>query len=227
MAHAFGQVRVRGPAEFAARLPELGYPVRLHQSTSGETGCDVSVGTPNASIHSLSPCTKPCTERHEAVHVRDLSPCCKAANKAYTAAKTDDKKTAVQDKMGQWILSNDDYFECRAYGESVRCAEEFQAAHCDTPKSTGSTGSPPAGERQDGAAMPNVPSTAAANGQSSNGALVNETLLEATPSDDKPGPAPPNPEICCSSVKEYARVFRIRRDIICGTAKKNPTACPF
>jgi hypothetical protein len=78
--HDFSRVRVDAPVESMVRLPELGCFTRLHDDTAGDTGCDVSIGTPTTVIHSPSLCYKACTERHEAVHVTDLSPCCKRAN---------------------------------------------------------------------------------------------------------------------------------------------------
>ncbi len=62
-------------------------------------------------------------------------------------------------------------------------------------------------------------------------AQYNERLPEATALDnnpsDNPSGAPNNPEICCSTVKEYARVQGLRRDNLCATAKKSLTPCPF
>lgn len=223
--HDFGRIRVSAAPGSFFRLPEFGYIQPLYQGNAGETGCDVSNGTPQAELHSPSLCYRDCTARHEALHVTDLTPCCKSANQAYKAAPTDEKKTAVQEKMNKWSLANRDYLECRAYGESVRCAKEFLAAHCGAPKSAANDG--PSSNTEAPATTANNQSQASRQDQQSPQMLASEKMPEATALDKDPSAPPPNPEICCSTVKEYARVQGLRRDNLCSTAGKGLTNCPF
>ena len=223
--HDFSRVRVNVPAEAEARLAEVGCLGLLHQDAAGDTGCDVSTGTPTTVIHAPSLCYKACTERHEAVHATDLNPCCKRANKAYNAAPTDGKKTAVQDKMNEWVLKNKDYLECRGYAESVRCGEEFLAAHCGATQSNAMSQSSSGGENHSETAPPKTGTEATDLDRESKGALVSERLPEASLAEDKPADAI-DPKICCATVKEYVRKHRLHRDAWCA-AKKNLTACPF
>jgi hypothetical protein len=223
--HNFSRIGVNAHLGSSVRLPEFSSSHRLYQGNAGETGCDVSVGKPQSELHSPSPCYAACTARHEALHVTDLTPCCAKANQKYKAATSDEQKTAVQEKMNDWSLANQDYLECRAYGESVRCAKEFLAAHCastnaETPDGPSSSAQTPA------AATPSSPAQSSGQDQASPG-LASERLPEAAPLDNKPADTPPNPEICCSTVKEYARVQGLRRDNFCSTAKKGLTNCPF
>jgi hypothetical protein len=223
--HDFSRIRVDAPRGSSVRLPEFSGFHRLYQGNAGETGCDVSVGKPQSELHSPSPCYAACTARHEALHVTDLTPCCAKANQKYKAATTDEQKTAVQDKMNEWSLANQDYMECRAYGESVRCAKEFLAAHCASPNAESPTG-PSSSAQTPAPATPNAPAQSTGQDQSSPGS-ASERLPETAPLDNKPSDTPPNPEVCCSTVKEYARVQGLRRDNFCGTAKKALTTCPF
>jgi hypothetical protein len=223
--HRFSRIRVNAPRGSSVRLPEFGSLHRLYQGNAGETGCDVSVGKPQSELHSPSPCYAACTARHEALHVTDLTPCCAKANQKYKAATTDEQKTAVQDKMNDWSLANQDYLECRAYGESVRCAREFLAAHCASSNAETPDG-PSSSAQTQAAATPNAAAPSSGQDQASPES-AGERLPEAAPLDNKPADTPPNPEICCSTVKEYARVQGLRRDNFCSTAKKGLTNCPF
>jgi hypothetical protein len=223
--HIFSRIGVNAHSGSSVRLPEFSSFHRLHQGRAGETGCDVSVGKPQSELHSPSPCYAACTARHEALHVTDLTPCCAKANQKYKAAATDEQKTAVQDKMNEWSLANQDYLECRAYGESVHCAKEFLAAHCATTNTEAPNG-PSSSAQTPAAAAPNAPAQSTGQDQPSPG-TASEFLPETAPLDNKPSDTPPNPEICCSTVKEYARVQGLRRDNFCSTAKKGLTNCPF
>jgi hypothetical protein len=134
--HDFSRVRVHADAHDPReiRLLELGHARRLPQEPAGETYCDVSKGTPTVEIKHKDQCTHECTERHENVHKRDMAPCCKKANKAYKAAKTDEKKDQVNKKMNGWLEDNQDWLQCRGYAETLRCYEQFVAKHCDGKK---------------------------------------------------------------------------------------------
>jgi hypothetical protein len=199
---------------------------RLQDGNAGETRCDVSVGTPSSAINSPSPCYEPCTRRHEAVHVRDLSPCCTKANQAYKAATTDDKKQAVQDKMNQWVLDNVNYLECNGYTESVRCADEFLTANCSAPKPQSSTESPATENQQDQMAATDTGGGTPGTEPDSERNLVSERLPGSALRDDKPADAPIDPQRCCATVKDYRTHHRFRRDALCA-AKKNLTPCLF
>ena len=223
--HDFSTVRVNPSADAMLRLADAGCVGLLHQDSAGDTGCDVSTGTPTTVIHAPSLCYKACTERHEAVHATDLNPCCKRANKAYNAAPTDEKKTAVQDKMNEWVLNNKDYLECRGYAESVRCGEEFLAAHCGATQSNAMSQSSSGRENHSEIVPPKTGTGATDLDRESKGALVSERLPEASLTEDKPAGAI-DPKICCATVKEYVRKHRVHRDAWCA-AKKNLTACPF
>jgi len=224
--HDFGRVSVNALRESVVSLAEIGGLAWLHDDTVGETGCDVSIGTPTTVIKLPSLCYKACTERHEAVHATDLKPCCTRANKEYNKASTDDKKQAVQDKMNKWVLDNRDYLECRGYAESIRCGEEFLAAHCRGPSPNQVSENPASGEKQEVAAAPNAGTEAADSGKGSEETLVSDRLEEARLGEDKPADLPSQPGICCLTVAEYVRKHKIHHDQWCAS-KRRLSACPF
>ncbi len=107
-------------------------PRFLYQN-NGDTTCRFPAGTPSTTI-SNTDCARPCTVRHEGIHSADISPCCAAAGRAHAAAATPAAKTAVEDRFFTWMGSNRSWFECRAYAESVRCADGMiTAKHCSSP----------------------------------------------------------------------------------------------
>lgn len=106
-------------------------PRFLYQN--GTTTCTFPAGTPSTVI-SNTDCSRPCTVRHEAVHFTDITPCCRAAGVAHAAAATPAAKTAVENQFFGWMSSNRSWFECRAYAESVVCADELiTAKSCSSP----------------------------------------------------------------------------------------------
>lgn len=106
-------------------------PRFLYQN--GTTTCTFPAGTPSTVINN-NDCARPCTVRHEAVHSTDISPCCAKAGTAHAAAATPAAKTAVENQFFGWMSGNRSWFECRAYAESVRCADEMLAAkNCSGP----------------------------------------------------------------------------------------------
>jgi hypothetical protein len=108
-------------------------PEVLLQANNGETTCTLPGGTPSTTIFNTA-CSGPCTERHEGVHRGDISACCASAGTAYTAAKTDAARNTVRTRFFTWMGANVPWFECRAYGESVTCADGLiSAKHCGTP----------------------------------------------------------------------------------------------
>ena len=130
--HNFGDVAVHTQSE--TQLIESSFPFRLSETENGDTGCDVSKGIPDITLNKPSPCFKDCTVRHEGVHKKDIEDCCKKSNKAWAGAKDEKAKDDVQTKMNQWVLTNQLWLECRAYAESVKCAEEFLKANCGAKK---------------------------------------------------------------------------------------------
>ena len=192
---------------------------KLFQQTNGDTGCDVSAGTPSTTLHDPPACYRECVVRHEQVHATDIAPCCKKANVKYAAAKTDEDKQAVQDKFNQWMLDNVDYLECRAYAESARCGTELADKSCGTKKSA-ETESPAVESPEDKteAVSLDTGNTAPPSGESTDSVAEDEVPADAGTMDNS---------ACCSQLKNYARISAGRRDTVCGRAKKSLTACPF
>jgi hypothetical protein len=217
--HDFSRMRVHAGSHEPNLLPELSCFGRVRED-AGDTGCDVEKGVPDVAIHAPSLCYRQCTERHEEVHRKDLSPCCKKAHSAWESAKSDDKKKAVQDKMNNWVESNADWLQCRAYAESVRCADEFLAAHCGAKKAGADSGAP---GKDSPVSAPGEPSKMTGGPDEVPGVQSASRVADEATKD-----APPfNPEICCSTVKEYRRVSNLRRDAFCKEGKKGPKPCPF
>ncbi|CAG1003721.1 hypothetical protein MYXO_03228 [Myxococcaceae bacterium] len=100
---------------------------------NGTTTCTFPGGTPSTTI-SNTECSRPCTVRHEGIHSADISPCCANAGTAYRAATTDAQRSAIRSSFFTWMSSNRNWFECRAYAESVLCADEMIASkNCSSP----------------------------------------------------------------------------------------------
>jgi hypothetical protein len=108
--HNFGRVSVHVP-ELGAELADDSACASGRFGKNGGTGCDASAGKTVTTIYDPPACYRHCVERHEAVHARDIAPCCTRANSAYKAAKSDDDRQKVQDKFDQWMLSNQDCLE--------------------------------------------------------------------------------------------------------------------
>ncbi len=100
-------------------------PRFLYQN--GTTTCTFPAGTPSTVINNTD-CASPCTRRHEGVHFTDITPCCAKAGTAHAAAATPAAKQTVENQFFAWMSGNRSWFECRAYAESVRCADEMIAA---------------------------------------------------------------------------------------------------
>jgi hypothetical protein len=106
-------------------------PRFLYQN--GTTTCTFPAGTPSTVIYNAG-CSGTCTSRHETVHASDIGPCCAKAGAAHATAATPAAKTAVENQFFTWMSSNRSWFECRAYAESVRCAdEEINKKKCNIP----------------------------------------------------------------------------------------------
>lgn len=144
-AHDFGQVRVHDRRALSELVgtdlePPEGADLErfLYLRKSGETTCSFPAGIPSSSVPGTE-CYRPCTVRHEGVHAKDIKPCCSAAGKAHRAAATKAEKNDVEEKFFRWMRSNTAWFECRAYTESVRCADGMLKEKCSIPTPSAQT----------------------------------------------------------------------------------------
>jgi hypothetical protein len=226
--HRFGDIHVHAETDHRIKEPGLaehGFagrvsPVRLAEIENGETGCDVTKGVPDIVIGQPSLCNKHCTERHEEVHKKDIGPCCARANAAWKNAK-DDKKDAVQDKMNEWVKRNEYWLQCRAYAESVKCADEFLKENCGgkRPQNVESAPSPVGPDTGKGDfPITDVPQAGGPDSPEP------KALAEDKPATEEPKPI--DPERCCATVKEYRFHANARHDAYCKDAK-GLTPCPF
>jgi hypothetical protein len=217
--HNFADIKVHAdtPVTVASRLAE---------TENGDTSCDVSKGVPDITLNKPSICFKDCTERHEAVHKKDISNCCSKANKAWTNAK-DDKKDDVQEKMNHWVEANRYWLECRAYAESVKCATEWITANCGSKQSEteGATPAQPAVGQGVGDAHANDLWAGGDQDSAPSSVLAEEKSGDEKPADDQPKPV--DPARCCPTVVDYRFHARARGEAYCKGANKNLTPCPF
>jgi hypothetical protein len=214
--HNFGEIKVH--ADSPGRPAEG----RVAEVSNADTGCDVTKGTPDITLHDPNPCYKDCTQRHEEVHRKDIAPCCAKANKAWESAKTEEKKSAVQDKMNDWVQANEFLLQCRAFAESVRCADEFLAAHCRGKKAEAGEGSrPQSSEGMRGTEIGDFP------GDTLPPAPGPETAGPTALAEDKPADAPIDPQRCCYTVRDYRFHANAKGEAFCKAAKKSFTPCPF
>jgi hypothetical protein len=92
----------------------------------GSTDCEINeaTGTPTGKVKSkvdeTNPCTRPCVEKHEQVHVRQLRKLCPELRDCYLAA--DQGKRPHTDCVRMAI--DNAARECEAYRVSVPCVEE-------------------------------------------------------------------------------------------------------
>jgi hypothetical protein len=95
----------------------------LSGAQTGGTNCDASTGTITTTVTNNEPCTKDCSASHEQKHAADIGPCCTKAGAAAKKADKQEDKDAIQSKFNDWMLTNVNFLECRAYGVSVSCGE--------------------------------------------------------------------------------------------------------
>ncbi len=238
--HDFSRISVHVPGE-RTQLHDDSACASGRFGKNGGTGCDASTGKTVTTIYDPPPCYRHCVERHEAVHARDIAPCCARANLAYKAAKSDDDRQAVQDKFDHWMLSNQDFLECRAYTESAKCGQEYVDKNCGPKKQD-------AGSPRDVSGVETVPPLSLepfGSSQAISGPDTNEAIAPARGgmlAEDKPdagagSPAPtekpdagagtPGPEQCCPQMRCYWRVSLGRADNVCKDAPKALGRCPF
>ena len=239
--HDFARLNIHPPSP-RATLAESSACASGRFGVNGETGCDVSTGKTVTTIHEPPPCYRHCVERHEAVHARDIAPCCTRANAAYKAAKTDDAKSAVEDKFAKWIKEdNVDWLECRGYTESAKCADEYVKKNCGAKKQEANAGEGVSGlEKNPPVSLTPISAGHPERAQPYGGPDGQEAmhgLAEDKPDSgagtpaptDKPdgGAAAPSPEQCCPQLMCYWRVSQGRADNVCGRAPKALTRCPL
>ena len=237
--HDFGRISVHAPGQ-GAELADDSACASGRVGMNGGTGCDTSTGKTVTNIYDPPACYRHCVERHEAVHARDIAPCCTRANTAYKAAKSDADKQVVQDKFDRWMLSNQHWLECRAYTESAKCGQEYVENNCRPKKED-------AGTRKDVSGLePQPPVSLEPQGASQRAPQVGNggpvaPQQESMLAEDKPGgagsPAPtdkpdagaatPGPEQCCRVLMCYWRVSQNRADYVCKDAPKALSRCPF
>lgn len=227
--HDFASVPIHAPA---STLTDSSACSSGRFGVNGETGCDLSTGKTLTTMHEPPACYRHCVERHEAVHARDIAPCCARAGAAYKTAKTDDAKSAIEDKFVKWMKEeNVDWLECRGYTESAKCGQEYVNQNCGAKKQEADTAGSPAVENNPPVSLTQPGGTQPYIGPDAR--EVTRGLAEDKP-DAGPGtPAPtdagketPGPEQCCLQLQCYARVSQGRADNVCGRAAKALTGCP-
>jgi hypothetical protein len=229
ISHNFADIKVH--ADSPARVAGSAFPARLLETENGDTSCDVSKGVPDITLNKPSVCHKDCTERHEAVHKKDISSCCSKAHNAWTNAK-DNKKDAVQEKMNDWVEANRYWLECRAYAESVKCATEWITANCGSKRADTEEAAPaqPAGQQGMGDFPTNDLWVGGDQDSAPPSALAEEKSGDGKSDPDKPvadEPKPIDPARCCPNVVDYRFHAKARGEAYCKGAKKNLTPCPF
>jgi hypothetical protein len=110
---------------------------KCEEFPGGSTECEVdATGTPTGKvthrIDETNPCTRPCVEQHEAVHVKQLTTFCPALRKCYQAV---DKGTRPATDCFKMAVFESDARECAAYKVSVPCVEAHlkSAKACQSP----------------------------------------------------------------------------------------------
>ena len=117
------------PQQFVKRMdaPAVREVEKCEQFPGGSTDCEVDAktGTPTGKVtqrtDEKNPCTRPCVERHEAVHVKQMKIFCPELRDCYLAA--DKGKRPMSDCYKMAIFGMKER-ECEAYKVSVQCVEE-------------------------------------------------------------------------------------------------------
>jgi hypothetical protein len=233
--HDFGRISIHAPGS-RAELADDSACASGRFGKNGGTGCDTSTGKTVTNIYDPPACYRHCVERHEATHARDITPCCTRANTAYKAAKSDDDKQTVQDKFDKWMLSNQDWLECRAYTESAKCGKEYVDKNCGGKKQdAGSSRSVSGPEAQPTVSLEpqGASRTAPRSGEEEEVAPAKGSMLAEDKPDtgakEKPdaGAEAPGPEQCCPKLLCYWRISQGRADNVCPDAPKTLSRCPF
>jgi hypothetical protein len=99
---------------------------RCQEFPGGSTDCEVDDddGTPTGRVSSRidesNPCSKPCVERHEAVHVKQLKKLCGQLRDCYRSA---DRGARPVSDCWKMAVARSAKSECEAYKVSVPCME--------------------------------------------------------------------------------------------------------
>jgi hypothetical protein len=116
------------PAMFLKPMsaPAVRETEKCEEFPGGSTDCEVdNTGTPTAKVNSkvteTNPCTRPCVEKHEAVHVKQMKTLCRELRECYLAA--DKGKRPSSDCMSMAIFGMKSR-ECEAYNVSAPCMAE-------------------------------------------------------------------------------------------------------
>jgi len=104
----------------------------------GSTDCEINAttGTPTGrvttKVDETNPCTKPCVEKHEAVHVKQMEQLCAALRDCYADA---DKGKRPAGDCFKLAIGSSAKNECEAYAVSVPCVEQRlkNAPECKSP----------------------------------------------------------------------------------------------
>jgi hypothetical protein len=100
---------------------------KCEEFPGGSTDCEVDerTGTPTGKvmqrIDETNPCTRPCVQQHEAVHVRQLKTLCPELRDCYLAA---DKGKRPASECAKMVIFGMKERECEAYKVSVPCVEQ-------------------------------------------------------------------------------------------------------
>ncbi len=116
---------VPAPPVQTKKAPAPIKPSECEEFPGGSTDCEVDeTGTPTGKvthrIDETNPCTRPCVEQHEAIHVKQMKTFCPELRDCYLAA--DKGKRPVSECFKMAIFGSKER-ECEAYKVSVPCVE--------------------------------------------------------------------------------------------------------
>jgi hypothetical protein len=122
----------KAPAPAPQAPPAPPVAAKCEEFPGGSTDCEVDAnGMPTGKvthrIDEANPCTRPCVEQHEAVHVKQLTTFCPTLRKCYQDV---DKGKRPATDCFKMVVFEGDARECAAYKVSVPCVE----AHLKTAK---------------------------------------------------------------------------------------------
>lgn len=99
----------------------------------GETECDVDkrgnpTGTVRVTVTDTDPCTRPCVERHEAIHAVHLAPVCRQLHACIKTAGQDyDAQDKCYETFQTRLLTTAPGTECAAYKAEAECMHGRQS----------------------------------------------------------------------------------------------------
>jgi Domain of unknown function (DUF4157) len=122
-----GEPKQKPGEKTATNAPAVREVEKCEEFPGGSTDCEVdqTTGTPTGKvthrIDETNPCTRPCVEQHEAVHVKQLKTFCPQLRDCYLAA--DKGKRPIEECVKIAIFATRER-ECAAYKVSVPCVEK-------------------------------------------------------------------------------------------------------